>query len=206
MDPNTIIDKSLPVLNEKGYQNVDLKLLLDNIKIKPKDFFSAFSDFDDLIVKIFYRLSEESDQLTNGIDQSTFSLENLFKSSTLSFDLQIKYRFFFFDLHTIINNNESIKDRYFELISLRKIQLIHLFNLLMEEGIFVKERFPGSFENLATQMTMLADSWLSHNQIVFGKGDFNLAYYSKLIFSMVMPYLTDRGLEDYKKILGYQKK
>jgi hypothetical protein len=205
MDQNTIIDKSLPVLNEKGYQNVDLKLLLDIIKIKPEDFFSSFSDFDDLIVKIFYRFSEESDQLTKGIDQSTFSLENLFKSSTLSFDLQIKYRFFFFDLRTIINANETIKDRYFELISLRKTQLIHLFNLPIEADIFVTERFPGNFENLATQMTMLADFWLSHNLIVFGTNDFNLSYYSKLIFSMVLPYLTEKGLDDYKKILGYQK-
>jgi hypothetical protein len=175
------------------------------VKIKPEDFFGAFSDFDDLIVKIFFRLSEESDQISKGIDQSTFSLENLLKSYTQSFDLQIKYRFFFFDLRTIINTNEAIKDRYFELITLRKIQLIHLFNLLIEAGIFVKERFPGNFENLATQMTMLSDFWLTHSPSVFGKGDFNLSYYSKLIFSMVMPYLTEKGLEDYKKILGFQK-
>jgi len=204
MDPNIIIDKTLPVINEKGYQNLDLKLLLDIIKIKPEDFFSAFTDFDDLIAKIFYRLSEESDCLSKGIDQSTFSLENLYQSSTQSFDLQIKYRFFFFDLRTIINTQEPIKDRYFELISLRKTQLIHLFNLLIKDGTFVKENFPGNFENLAIQMTMLSDFWLSHNEIVFGSDDFHLHYYSKLVFSMVLPYLTEKGMNDYKKILGYK--
>jgi hypothetical protein len=203
MDPNTIMDLCLAVLNEKGYQKLDLKSLLGTTKIKPDDFYRDFSDFNDLMVKIFYRFCEESDQISKGIDQSAFSLENLFESSTQSFDLQIKYRFFFFDLRTIISTNEPIKDRYFELISLRKTQMIHLFNLLIKEGIFVNERFPGNFENLAIQMNMLSDFWLTHSQVFFGKVDFNLSYYSKLIFSMVLPYLTEKGMGNYKKILGY---
>ncbi|SHM52730.1 transcriptional regulator, TetR family [Cyclobacterium lianum] len=205
MDLQTLIEKSLTVFNEYGYHRTDMELLMDQLQIRPSDVKSEFTDFEDLIIKIFYSLCAESDAATAEIDKSSTSLELLYSSTLASYKIQFKYRFFFMDLGAIINQHEAVKDRYFELISLRKTQLIHLFNLLFQEGVFENEKFPGSFENLANQMTMLSDYWPTHNQIIFGKEIFHYQYYSKLVFSMVLPFLTEAGLNEYKRILGYDK-
>ncbi|WP_439483583.1 TetR/AcrR family transcriptional regulator [Cyclobacterium plantarum] len=205
MDFQTLIDKSLTVFNEHGYHRTDMELLMEQLQIRPSDFKREFTDFEDLITKIFYSLCSESDAATAEIDKNSTSLELLYASTISSYRIQVKYRFFFMDLGAIINNHEPVKDRYFELISLRKAQLIHLFTLLHQENIFVEENFTGSYENLANQMTMLSDYWPTHNQIIFGKEIFHFQYYSKLVFSMVLPFLTKEGLKSYKKILGYDK-
>ncbi|WP_375584000.1 TetR/AcrR family transcriptional regulator [Cyclobacterium xiamenense] len=205
MNLPAIIEKSLPVLNEQGYHGTDLDRLIDRLQIRPSDLYRDVRDFDDLIVRIFYRLCNESDAAAAEIDQTGGSLEKLYSSTLASYRIQVKYRFFFMDLGTIINRHEAIKDRYFELISLRKAQLIHLFHKMSQENIFKNENFPGSFENLANQMTMLSDYWPIHNQVIFGQDSFHYQYYSKLVFSMVLPFLTDQGLTQYKKILGYER-
>lgn len=205
MDLQTLIDKSLIVFNEHGYHHTDMDLLMERLQIRPSDFKKEFTDFEDLITKIFYSLCTESDAASAEIDKTSTSLELLYSSISTSFQIQFKYRFFFIDLGSIINNHEPIKDRYFELISLRKAQLIHLFTLLHQEKVFVGENFTGSYENLANQMIMLSDYWPTHNQIIFGKEIFHYQYYSKLVFAMVLPFLTKQGLKSYKKILGYDK-
>ena len=205
MKLSDIIDKSLIILNQYGYHNTDLDLLTEKLQIRPSDFNRDFSDFDDLIVKAFYQLCSESDKVSENIDTSSTSLQELFVAMQNSFEVQVKYRFIFQNLASIMDRHEKIEDRYFELISLRKTQLIHIFSLLKQEGIFNHEPIPGSFENLANQMIMLSDYWPSHNHIIFGDGSYHYQYYSKLVFSMVLPYLTENGMVLYKKILGYDK-
>ncbi|WP_040415433.1 TetR/AcrR family transcriptional regulator [Cyclobacterium qasimii] len=119
--------------------------------------------------------------------------------------LHLKYRFFLLNLLDLIKNQELIRDRYLDMIAVRKSQLIHLFTQMATEGLFVKERFPGNFENLSTQIFMLADYWLSHNQSVFGPEDVRLPFYSKLISSMIVPYLTEKGMADYKNTLSSER-
>lgn len=205
MNLQAIIEKSLVILNDRGYHDTDIDLLLEKLQVRPSDFYSDIRDFDDLIVRIFYSLCNESDAASAAIDQSSPSLEILYSSIIESYRLQVKYHFLFEDLGRIIQRHERVKDRYFELISLRKAQLIHLFQKLKDERIFKNENFTGSYENLANQMTMLSDYWPSHNQIIFGQETFHYQYYSKLVFSMVLPFLTDGGLTLYKKILGYDR-
>lgn len=205
MNLQAIIEKSLVILNDHGYHDTDIDLLLEKLQVRPSDFYSDIRDFDDLIVRIFYSLCNESDAASAAIDQSSPSLEILYSSIIESYRLQVKYHFLFEDLGRIIQRHERVKDRYFELISLRKAQLIHLFQKLKDERIFKNENFTGSYENLANQMTMLSDYWPSHNQIIFGQETFHYQYYSKLVFSMVLPFLTDGGLTLYKKILGYDR-
>lgn len=205
MNPNQIIDKILPILAEKAYHTLELKSILESANLSQEDFFTAFNDLDDLLTKAFYRLCDEADGFSKTIDQFSCSLDKLFHLLDNIYHLHIQYQFYFFNLLEIMKNQELIKDRYLDMIALRKTQLIHLFKLLATEGYFAEEKFPGSFENLANQMFMLSDYWLIHNQIVFGPDDIRLPYYNKLIFSAVLPYLTDKGMVDYKKILGYEK-
>ncbi|MEX0884789.1 MAG: TetR/AcrR family transcriptional regulator [Cyclobacteriaceae bacterium] len=206
MKLSEIIEKSLPIFNVYGYQGTDLELLLEKLQIRPSDFNRDFTDFDDLIVKTFYQLCSESDEVSKHLDKESTSLEKLYVTTLNSYEVQLKYRFIFLNLASILDRHEKIKDRYFELISLRKAQMIHNFVLLHQEGIFKPEPIPGCFENLSNQMIMLSDFWPAHNHIIFGDGAYHYQYYSKLIFSMVLPYLTNEGLTLYKKIFGYGKK
>ncbi|WP_339923680.1 TetR/AcrR family transcriptional regulator [uncultured Cyclobacterium sp.] len=205
MKPNVIIDKILPTLNEKDYPLLDLTSILDASKISQKDFFTVYSNLDDFTIKAFYQLCAEADELFKEMGKPTAPLYSLFSNMDELLNLHLKYRFFITNLLELIKRHEPIRDRYLDMIAVRKSQLIHLFTQMATEGFFVKERFPGNFENLSTQIFMLADYWLSHNQSVFGPEDIRLRFYSKLISSMIVPYLTEKGMAEYKNNLGYEK-
>lgn len=203
MKPDEIINKTLPIINEQDCRPLQLEYLLEKANISSDVFFKYFAGVDDLLAEAFSRLCEGANTLAEDIDQPSFSLEKLFKVIVRIFKLQVRYRYLMLNLTNLIQSNETIKDKYLELTALRKAQFIHLFSTLEKEGYFYQEKFPGNFENLSVQIMMLSDYWLSHNSAVFGANDIQFSYYSKLIFSTVLPYLTDKGLDAFKNTLGY---
>lgn len=203
MKPDEIINKTLPIINEQDCRPLQLEYLLEKANISSDVFFQYFAGVDDLLAEAFSRLCEGANTLAEDIDQPSFSLEKLFKVIVRIFKLQVRYRYLMLNLTNLIQSNETIKDKYLELTALRKAQFIHLFSTLEKEGYFYQEKFPGNFENLSVQIMMLSDYWLSHNSAVFGANDIQFSYYSKLIFSTILPYLTDKGLDAFKNTLGY---
>jgi hypothetical protein len=61
-----------------------------------------------------------------------------------------------------------------------------------------KEVIAGQFENLTNQMLILGGFWPTHSYIIFG--EYHDQYYSSLTFSMLIPYFTEKGLEESEKI------
>src|SRR5690606_5032305 len=108
------------------------------------------------------------------------------------------YSFIFQDFFYLTMETPEIKDRYFEMLRLRKAQLSHLFQNFVRTGIFKKELVIGQFENLVNQIVVITGFWPTHSQVLFG--EFNIKYYSRLTFSLLVPYFTDAGLESYKKL------
>jgi len=197
-----MISAAASCFNQKGFQLSEGEKLIEQSGIPMVAFREEFGSISALITEIFYRLCEESDCISEGLDTNDTSLGRLLKSTKESYEVQTKYRFVFLNLHEIIARIEPIKDRYYELISLRKTQLIHLFQLLENDGLLRGEVITGQYDNLANQMIILSDFWLTHNYMVFGKDNFKPEYYSKLVLSILVPYLTEKGLMDYSSALA----
>lgn len=183
-----------------GFRLTEEEKLIQQSGIPLPAFKEEFGSISGLIVEIFYRLCDESDCISEGLDEGGTSLDKLMRSTLESYKVQTKYRFIFLNLHEIISQIEPIKDRYYELVSLRKSQLIHLFQLLEKERLIRGEVISGQYDNMANQMIILSDFWLTHNHMVFGKDNFKPDYYAKLVLSILVPYLTERGLKDFASV------
>ena len=202
MNRAQMISTATSSFNTHGFRLAEGEKLIQQSGIPLPAFREEFGTLPNFISEIFFQLCRESDCISEGLDMDDASLTRLFKSTQESYRIQTKYRFIFLNLHEIIENIEPIKDRYYELISLRKSQLIHLFQLLEKEQLIRGEMISGQYDNLANQMIILSDFWLVHNKMVFGKDNFEPEYYSKLVLSTLVPYLTETGLEDYKTMEG----
>ncbi len=202
MNKKEIALKALKVLNRYGYAKSDWKGIAEGINIGFDNFKEYFSDKNELVIFLFQECCGESDMASSKIDKENPSLVNLLQITQASFEIQVKYKFIFLDFYQIINSVEEIKDRYFELLSLRKVQLIHLFQLLEQQEVLRGEIIAGQYSNLANQMTMLSDYWITNNFLFFGEKEFKPDYYSKLVFSILLPYLTDLGIQQYKSAIG----
>lgn len=204
MNKAQIISIATSSFNQHGFRLAEGEKLIQQSGIPLPSFREEFGAIPNLISEIFHQLCKESDCISERLDMDDTSLLRLLKSTQESYRIQAKYRFIFLNLHEIIANIEPIKDRYYELISLRKSQLIHFFQLLENDQLIRGEVISGQYDNLANQMIILSDFWLTHNNMVFGIGkeNFKPDYYSRLVFSILVPYLTERGLRDYMAIDG----
>lgn len=197
MDKSLIMSEATALFNKGGFSLADGEKLIQQSSIPVEAFRAGFGSLSALIAAIFQELCRESDCISEGLDDSGTSLKRLLKMTLESYKVQTKYRFIFLHLHVIIEQIEPVRDRYCELISLRKTQLIHLFRVLESERLLRGEIITGQYDNLANQMIILSDFWLSHNYMVFGKDSYRPEYYSKLVLSILVPYLTESGLAEY---------
>lgn len=200
MNKAQMISNATTSFNQHGFRLAEGEELIQQSGIPMPSYREEFGSMQAFVAEIFYKLCEESDCISEGLDTNDTSLGRLLRSTKESYKIQTKYRFIFLNLHEIIEHIEPIKDRYYELISLRKSQLLHLFQLLENDRLIRGEMISGQYDNLANQMIILSDFWLTHNNMVFGKDNFKPEYYSKLVLSILVPYLTEKGLEDYKAI------
>ncbi len=200
MTRTNILKTSLDLFNRQGYSQTHLEELLEEAEITKPNFLEHFDNLEEVVTILFMHLCDESDEEADKIDKSGAMLGVLYETMLASYQIQVKYRFIFHDFFNILTKIELIRDRYFELISLRKTQLKHLFENFVNVGIFKKEMIAGQFDNLASQVTMLSDYWLAHNQIMFGPPP-KPEFYTKLIYSIIVPYLSEKGLEEFKKLL-----
>lgn len=193
-----IIRKALIVLNRKGYLRSELQDILNESQISLEEFNEHFSDLNDLIIAIFDQFCQEADRFSVSLDESGTTVRNFYDNCLSTFEGHKKYSFIFHDFYYINTEIEEVRDRYFELLRLRKAQLSHLFQKFVEDGIFKKEIIPGQFENLINQILVMGGFWPTHSRVIFE--DYNARYYSSLTFSMLIPYYTEKGLEECKKV------
>jgi len=193
-----IINEALPLFNKNGFKEVRLANLLHNSNISLEEFHARFNDVDHLVLEIFNQFCREIDEISDGIDQPQARLDSFFDCCNSSYSIQQKYSFIFQDFYYITLEIDGIKDRYYEMLRLRKAQLSHLFQFFVRTGIFNKEVITGQFENLINQILIISGFWPTHSRIIFG--EFNIEYYSGLTFSLLVPYLSESGLEEYQHL------
>lgn len=193
-----IIEAARETLNQGVFLPLNLQEVLE-AQIPLEEYQKYFPDFKSLIVAIFDQFRQETDMHSTTLDQPGPKIKTLYEYCLSIYNLQKKYRFIFLDFKALLSGIEEIKDRYFELLQLRKAQLSHLFQGLVQAGLFKKEPIPGQFENLINQVILISEFWSTQSTIIFEK--INVAYYAKLTFSIVVPYLTERGIEEYQQTL-----
>ena len=69
----------------------------------------------------------------------------------------------------------------------------------IQAGNMKKEQLPGTYKNLAFTVWMLGFYWLSQ-QIT--RGDKTIADAEKVIWSLVIPHMTEKGLTAFKQFYG----
>jgi hypothetical protein len=72
---------------------------------------------------------------------------------------------------------------------------------LVRAGLLQPERFPGQYGYFITQFYIVGDFWISEAEILFeGPEAEKIPYYARLAQTMLLPYLTERGLAEFEKL------
>ena len=125
------------------------------------------------------------------------SFENLQNEVRLYYKYQREYKFIFTDPHVLRHNIITTQFRQMMDQSILDIKASIAFAIQL--GNMEPGPYPGIYNNLALTTWMLTFFWLPHQVI---KGERTEKDGDRLIWSLVIPHLTDKGLKSFEKFFG----
>lgn len=182
--------------NEKGYGAVNLKELAQRMGISRGNLTYHFKDKELLLAAIVEEMWQKI-RVEKLKAKEAMSFKNLRSLTQLYYTFQQEYAFIFLDTH--VTNHPIVKDQFRVMVE----QSIGDFEDIIAFGIQVgnikEEQLSGTYKNLAFTVWMLGFYWLSQ-QIT--RGDKTIADAEKIIWSLVIPHMTEKGFAAFKEFYG----
>ncbi len=196
---------AISLFNERGISSVSMKQIADHLVMSAGNLSYHYKTKEVLLTAINGDMQEESSNYI--LPENKYITLHHFEEMMLQFDdLQSRYAFFFNDIVHIMKTYPIIA-KQFEEISLNRLkegkELIQYYiasgRLKPEEGMI-------NYDQLAYSIWMVSTFWQSQKQILrtdavkVGK-DPSI----KMLWGLLLPYLTEKGLEEYQQIRQFVK-
>ncbi len=191
-----IISKAIELFNKNGFAAVNMLDLAKAIKISRGNLTYHFKDKDVLLAAI-------ADEMWGKIETERTksrqfpSFENLHNEVQLYYHFQKKFAFIFLDNYVLTHSIIKKKFRKMTKQSIEDNKAIIAFSIKL--GNIKEEEVPGTYNNIAFITWMITFFWYSQ-QII--RGDKSREDGEKMIWSIIVPHFTKKGIKSFKRFFG----
>jgi AcrR family transcriptional regulator len=190
-----ILQQALQAFNQSGYGAVNLHELAKSLEMSRGNMTYHFKDKEALLRELADQLWDELNE-TRAV-KNIPSFENLHHDAQLYYRLQQKYSFIFHDQQVLTHPLIAGRMKDFTGQTIKNIEMAIAFSIQL--GNMKAEPAPGVYHNLALTSWMLMFFWASQQTV---RGEKIQKDGEKVIWSMLLPHLTEKGLASFKKYFG----
>jgi len=167
--------------------------------MSPGNLYYHFRNKEEIIRMIFEKIIEYFNDLwTNEEKFSLFEVFNMVFKKNLK--VQLKYKFFYLEISTLLNNDNSLKERFREIQKFRIKSMENLIEVLIDNKLLKPEAFEGSYNNIIELIWFISNFGLLQVDLLSEKLDLELIEKKTyFIIELLYPHLTDTGLKEYNK-------
>jgi len=197
-----ILHAAKELFNFKGVENVTTRHIASQINISQGNLHYHYPNKNEIIIELHKQFLSEVMQRMSMVASTEFNLEMWYNLVSSAFRVMYDYRFFFIDTLVIWRKIEMIKHSSLAFYEQSKFQFSFLISQLNERGLLRNDISAEQFNNLYKHVAIFYNSWLSMVDVIANEEDPERIpqYFANLIFTIWVPYLSDKGLEDFKKI------
>ena len=191
-----IITAAKKLFNKNGYQSVSLFSLAKELKMSRGNITYHFKRKENLLESISNEMWERLEK-ERSITRSYPSFENLHKEALYTYKLQKEYSFIFLDTHVLRHPLLQKKFRQMtnKAIVDNKATIAYSINM----GNMRPESIPGIYDHIAKVVWMIGFFWMTQKII---RGDRKKEDAQKVIWSLLIPHFTDKGVVRFKSYFG----
>ena len=187
-----IIETSIAVFNEMGIRNTTTRHIADRMGMSAGNLHYHFKHTEDIILQIFQQLIQEFDEMMEVEHSGPWTLKILEDRLAKSFAIQQRYKFVFINFVELGKWIPQIAESYRENIQKRQIQFRRMIVQLQEDGTIAASLSPEELEILVSQIFILADFWISFNELVNQlDGQSAIDHYQAIILRLLQPYIAN---------------
>ena len=193
---DSIVDKAIPLFNQRGYASVSLYELANTLNMSRGNLTYHFKDKEILLGAIAQRMWNQIEKERSKSRQLP-SFENLQNEVRLYYKYQREYKFIFTDPHVL--RHEMIMNQFREMTDQSIADIKASIAFAIQLGNMNPEPYPGIYNNLAVTTWMLTFFWLPQQVI---RGEKTTKDGDRMIWSLVIPHLTQKGINSFEKFFG----
>jgi len=196
-----IIEASIELFNTMGTHRITTNHIIDKLGISPGTFYYHFKNKEEIVSRIFDRITAEFDSLF-AVNKSEPDIKEFASAIGDIYRLYYKYRFFYYDISMLLDRDEELAAKYRENYKL-KIAKIRDLTLALEKTGFLK-KFNSEEERkyYIENQWILNDYWLSFRKAT---GDFSeseiIERGVKSYIAYLKPYLTENVKIEMERVL-----
>jgi len=191
-----IISMATEEFNARGYASVNLRELSEIIGLSRGNLTYHFKDKEALLEAI---VNEMWDNIATNMSKTLLipSFENMHIRTKLYYDFQKKYSFIFLDIH--VQTHPVVRDRFKSMINQTIDNYTQMIGLGIQIGTVKEEEVPGTYKSLVHALWMTSFYRLSQAKM---KGIHEKEDSEILVWGLILPHLTKKGLKGFKDYFG----
>jgi AcrR family transcriptional regulator len=189
-----IIDCAIALFNAEGTGKVSTIRISEAAGISKGNLHYHYKSKQEIILAIWGRIAEEMQDWGN--DAATPTLEHMAELTQRQFRLIWRYRFFYRELTTLLQQDEELKYRFVQLRETRMERIKAFFLALIDAGVVTPPDNPGNLDDLIKIAWLITDYWISF----IGVDDRDIDMQSmqdgyQLMVQLFRPILSDKALK-----------
>lgn len=191
-----IIEIAIRRFNEEGFAKVSMYEIAKEMGLSRGNLAYHFKDKDALLEVITNQMwTELEKKRSNTLTYPSF--KNITDEFHQLYEIQKAYSFIFLDTqvlkHPLVKN--QMREITAKTIEGNKI----IIGFAIKMGNMKQEEIPGTYNHIALITWMLSCFWLSQ-QII--RGDYSEKIADRALWSLLLPYMTEKGKDALEKYLG----
>ncbi|MEG0255552.1 MAG: TetR/AcrR family transcriptional regulator [Vagococcus sp.] len=115
-----------------------------------------------------------------------------------------KYRFFYTEMYTLLNNDEELKEFYSKRAQKVSDEITKMYDRWIENGIM--KNISEFDKNILTENTwLIGQMWMTHARIMTPDKSANRLIFDEVthIYHALKPHLTDHSVENFEKMIAF---
>ena len=197
-----ILQTALLLFNTRGVSKVSSKAISEEIGMSYGNLCYHFPKKDDIIMRLHQNLLDELDESFEKVERDIFAFDSLVVTLRKMMTLTEKYCFLFFSSHELQLKYEPIRLKSIERAKEYHNLLLRISEFLMANGYMKSDDDKESVKMFVHGLLILYNSWITDSQLFYNEkgGISKVDYYLKVLFSMLRPSLTRKGIEAFSEI------
>jgi len=194
-----IITKSVALFNTRGFFKVTIKEIADAMGISPGNLTYHFKKKENLLEAIQTQLLKDTEGIMVPADQE-ITLAHFQEMFEKFFLVQQTYRFYFIEIIYLLQEYPEITKAYRDKTSSRFTNARKLVDYYIMTGRLKTEAQAGDYDDMVHSLWMVNTFWTLGTVLAGNYGDGRFASPINSLWKMLAPYLTEKGLEEYKAL------
>ena len=194
-----IIHSAIELFNHNGFANVRLQNIADHTGISVGNLAYHFKNKEAIVDQAYQKIGDELQSVLSQF-RSKPTLVDLDDQLSDFHEFIHKFQFYFTDILEIKRQFPHLHEQRQEFIHRMVIQIKKRFEYNVGRGVILSESYPGQHDIIANNIWLIITFWISQN-LIKGGGDCNISRFKASVWSMIIPVLSRKGVEEYERLV-----